>query len=178
LSEEARGTASQAADDADLQMMLGEEAWDTALPHDRAVDYAHKAVTYLGYELPSAPYETAYFAAGVVGWLAPDEEGGARAVRAESAEQMRLFRDLFGPLPFRSVILSPAWLTPTVVSLAQAAYEQQDLPSGHLDPARLAVLADALEEAGCTEVAILDHLRGPGPHVRGCWPVDLLTGRK
>jgi hypothetical protein len=39
---------------------------------------------------------------------------------------------------------------------------------------RLAVLADALEDAGCTEATILDHLRGLGTHVRGCWPIDLL----
>jgi hypothetical protein len=47
-----------------------------------------------------------------------------------------------------------------------------------LDPFRLSALADALEEAGCTEAAVLDHLRSPGPHVRGCWVVDLLTGRE
>jgi hypothetical protein len=40
------------------------------------------------------------------------------------------------------------------------------------------VAADALEEGGCTDQVILDHLRGPGPHVRGCWPVDLLLARE
>jgi hypothetical protein len=94
-----------------------------------------------------------------------------RATRAD------LLRDIFGN-PFRLVTIKPAWLTPTVKSLAQVAYEERALPSGHLDLARLMVLADALEEAGCTEQAILDHLRGPGPHVRGCWPVDLLLGRE
>jgi hypothetical protein len=39
------------------------------------------------------------------------------------------------------------------------------------------VLADALEEVGCTDAGLLGHLRGPGPHVRGCWAVDLLLGR-
>ena len=43
---------------------------------------------------------------------------------------------------------------------------------------RLPILADALEEAGCTDAAILGHLRGPGPHVRGCWVIDLLLGKK
>ncbi len=42
---------------------------------------------------------------------------------------------------------------------------------------RLPVLADALEDAGCTDAAILDHCRGPGPHVRGCWVVDLILGK-
>jgi len=39
------------------------------------------------------------------------------------------------------------------------------------------VLADALEEAGCAETALLDHLRAPGPHVRGCWALDHILGR-
>jgi hypothetical protein len=52
------------------------------------------------------------------------------------------------------------------------------MPSGHLDPARLAVLADALEDAGCADADLLGHLRGPGPHIRGCWAVDLLLGKE
>jgi hypothetical protein len=36
------------------------------------------------------------------------------------------------------------------------------------------VLADAMEDAGVKDAEILDHLRGPGPHLRGCWVVDLL----
>ena len=46
-----------------------------------------------------------------------------------------------------------------------------------LDAGRLAVLADMLEEAGCSDADLLNHLRGPGPHVRGCWVLDLLLGR-
>jgi hypothetical protein len=63
------------------------------------------------------------------------------------------------------------------VNLAQALYEERELPSGHLDAARLAVLADMLEEAGCANPRLLGHLRGPGPHVRGCWAVDLVLGQ-
>lgn len=56
---------------------------------------------------------------------------------------------------------------------------------GCLDNASLAVLSDAIEEAGCTEPAILEHLRSPGrspfdlsgPHVRGCWCLDTILGR-
>jgi hypothetical protein len=64
-----------------------------------------------------------------------------------------------------------------VVALAQAAYDHRTLPSG-LDRTTLAVLADALEEAGCTDPDLLIHLRGPGPHVRGCWALDLLLGKE
>jgi hypothetical protein len=95
-------------------------------------------------------------------------------------EQCVLLRELFGPLPFRPVSVAPSlldWDSGTVVRLARAAYEQRSLPDGKLDPTRLAVLADALEEAGCTDRDILGHLRGPGPHVRGCWAVDRLLGK-
>jgi len=85
---------------------------------------------------------------------------------------------IFGQFAFGTLSLDPAWITPTVSSLATAAYEERLLPSGNLDSVRLAILADALEEAGCMVAAILDHLRSTGPHVRGCWAVDLLTGRE
>ena len=61
-----------------------------------------------------------------------------------------------------------------MLSLAQAAYDNRNLPAGTLEYARLLVLADALEEAGCDNADILNHLREPGEHVRGCWCVDLL----
>jgi hypothetical protein len=110
--------------------------------------------------------------------LNPDDElTWEGAFKAEKAAQAELLRDVFGN-PFRPVTVDPAWRTPAVTSLAQAAYEERILPAGHLDPQRLSVLADSLEEAGCTDQAILEHLRGPGPHTRGCWPVDLLLGRE
>jgi hypothetical protein len=90
-----------------------------------------------------------------------------------------LFRDLFGN-PFHPVSISPAvlaWNDALVVRIAQAAYEERQLPEGTLDNGRLAVLADALEEAGCTDADILGHCRGAGPHVRGCWPLDLILGK-
>jgi hypothetical protein len=98
------------------------------------------------------------------------------AVGAEQGTQAGLLRDLCGN-PFRLVTLSLACLTPQVVALAQAAYEQRELPAGTLDLARLAVVADALEDAGCDQADLLGHLRGPGPHVRGCWAVDLILGK-
>jgi hypothetical protein len=96
---------------------------------------------------------------------------------SEAEPQCNLIRDVFGN-PFRPVSFDPAWLTPSVVSLAPGTDEERLLPSGELDPARLSVLSDALEEAGCTDTAILEHLRSPGPHVRGCWALDSILGKK
>jgi hypothetical protein len=95
----------------------------------------------------------------------------------EGKRQCADLRDLFGNL-LRPVSVKPAWRAPTALALAQAAYEERSLPSGELDNARLAVLADALEEAGCTSADVLDHLRSPGRHLRGCWPLDLLLAKE
>jgi hypothetical protein len=89
-----------------------------------------------------------------------------------------LIRDIFAN-PFRPALIDPAilrWNDGTVVKLARSSYDDRHLPEGTLDVARLAVLADALEEAGCNDPEILNHLRGLGPHVRGCWVVDLVLG--
>jgi hypothetical protein len=93
-----------------------------------------------------------------------------------------LLRDVFGN-PFRPTPHIDrrwlAWNDGTVRRLAEAAYQEREMPSGHLDQARIAILADALEEAGCTEPVLLGHCRNGGAvHVRGCWAVDLLTGRE
>jgi hypothetical protein len=98
----------------------------------------------------------------------------------ELAAQASLLRDLFGN-PFRPPpSIDPSWLAwsgGTILRLAQAAYEGRALPSGELEVGRLAVLADAMEDAGCTDPDLLSHLRGPGPHVRGCFVVDALLGK-
>ena len=102
-------------------------------------------------------------------------EGGGSTEMA--SHQCDLIRDIVGN-PYQPVALNPASRTPTVTALATAAYEGRHLPAATLDRDRLAVLADALEDAGCDNADILTHLRGPGPHVRGCWALDILLGRE
>jgi hypothetical protein len=90
----------------------------------------------------------------------------------EKAAQAELLRDVFGN-PFRPVALDPdvtARHGGLALTLARTIYDE-----GAFE--RLPVLADALEEAGCTAAALLDHLRGPGPHTKGCWAVDLVLAR-
>ena len=88
-------------------------------------------------------------------------------VRAQKA----ILHDVLGPLPFRPVALDLGSSTPAAVTaLAHAIYEErrfQDLP----------ILADALEEAGCSNAEVLTHCRQPGEHVRGCWVLDLILGK-
>jgi hypothetical protein len=94
-----------------------------------------------------------------------DREGYAR----EERQQCHLLRDIFGN-PFRPVAVDPAWLTSDVLALAQGIYDERAFD-------RMPILADALQDAGCDNDDILNHCRGPGPHVRGCWVVDLLLGK-
>jgi hypothetical protein len=81
-----------------------------------------------------------------------------------------LVRDIYGPNPFLPASFDPSWRTSTALALASSMYESRDF-------AGMPVLADALEEAGCESADVLAHCRGPGPHVRGCWVVDLVLGK-
>jgi hypothetical protein len=94
------------------------------------------------------------------------------AYAAEKSAQAGLLRDIFGN-PFRPAKVKRSWLkwnNGTVVKLARSIDDERAFD-------RLPVLADALEEAGCTDADLLGHLRSRGPHVRGCFPVDLLLGK-
>jgi hypothetical protein len=84
--------------------------------------------------------------------------------------QCDLLREMFGN-PIHPATTDPSWLTTAVVGMATAIYADRTFD-------RLPILADALEEAGCTNAGILGHCRGLGPHVRGCWVVDLLLGKE
>jgi len=92
-----------------------------------------------------------------------------QAVQGETTTLCHMFRCVCGN-PFRPVSVDPALLTSTVVSLAKGIYDEKAFD-------RMPVLADALQDAGCENVEILEHCRGNGPHVKGCFVVDLLTGR-
>ena len=98
-----------------------------------------------------------------------DESWWCEPWQAESAAQAHLLRDIVGN-PFRQVRFVPNWRSPVVTTLADLIYAERVFD-------RMPILADALEEAGCDDPDILAHCRGDGPHVRGCWVVDLVLGR-
>jgi hypothetical protein len=93
----------------------------------------------------------------------------------EHRHQAALLRDIvanpFGPPPH----LDPAWLRwqdATVLRMATAIYEESAF-------GRMPLLGDALMDAGCDDEAVLAHCRQQGAvHARGCWVIDLLTGRE
>jgi hypothetical protein len=96
-----------------------------------------------------------------------------KSILVPSVIQCALLRDIFFLLPFHAVNLLPSsltWNSDTAPKLAQAIYEEYAFD-------RLPILADALEEAGCTDGHIVSHCRNPGLHVKGCWVVDLILGK-
>lgn len=108
-------------------------------------------------------------------------EIGAVALSDMLPTQVAYLHCIFGPLPFRSITVDPlilAWNDSTVRRIAEGIYEERRMPGGTLDNIRLAMLADALEESGCNNADILSHCRSAGPHVRGCWVVDLILGKE
>jgi hypothetical protein len=92
---------------------------------------------------------------------------------AERAQQAVLLHDLFGNV-LRGAAVDPCclgWADGTVAKMAATIYGGRRFGD-------LVILADALEDAGCTDADLLDHCRQPGAHVRGCWVLDLLLGKE
>ena len=83
--------------------------------------------------------------------------------------QRNILYCIFGN-PFQPVTLNPAWLIPRVTTVAQSIYYDRAF-------ARMPDLADALQEGGCDQQDLLAHCRGPGPHFKGCWVVDMVLGK-
>jgi hypothetical protein len=102
--------------------------------------------------------------------IGSDSANEANAVLDGRLAQCHLLRCIFGNI-FHAVSFDPSWRTLQVVALAQAIYENRTFD-------RLPALADALEQAGCDNADILAHCRGPGPHVKGCWALDLVLGKE
>jgi hypothetical protein len=144
-----------------------QEAWTASLaaqgtPEVERLVWADM-VTGMGWVILEDGWEAAYSASGVE-WNKEHID--------EPTHQIALLRDIFGN-PFQPASLDRSWLSwsnGTVPKLAQVIYVERAFD-------RLPILADALEEAGCTDAAILAHCRSGGEHVRGCWVVDLILGK-
>jgi hypothetical protein len=156
---------------------------DVAYFRARARNWAASSVWEAARPRPATAAKAHHPAAVALSWcLRADEEErglvtdpllrvGPSALEAEA--QANLLRDIFGN-PFRPAKLRKSWLKKNgdaVVRLAQTIYDERAF-------GRMPELADALEDAGCTDTVILGHLRGPGPHVSGCSAVDLILGKE
>jgi hypothetical protein len=148
---------------------------------------ALKGWRYLSHFRMSADWHRVRAARAALATCAPSDWGAAFGAVLQAAQavnlrnphscdptelrhQADLLRCIFGVSLFRSVVLDPAWLTPAVESLAKAIDAERKFDC-------LPILADAIEEAGCGEADILNHLRAPGPHMSGCFALHLILGR-
>jgi hypothetical protein len=116
------------------------------------------------YAETAASYTLHAVAANSAGGLSGDQYDN------RAYQQVNLLHDVVGN-PFRPVRFEQGWRTSDAVALARRFYQTRDV-------GLLPILADALQDAGCDSADILDHCRGPGPHVRGCWVVDLILGKE
>ena len=102
----------------------------------------------------------------------------SRRVGNHTGAQAALLRDIVGNpwQPVRALTVSPSCLEAwkRAVRICQDAYDSRDFST-------LPIAADALEDAGCDQVQVLQHLRGEyinQVHTRGCWAVDLVLGKE
>src|SRR5262249_20620407 len=143
--------------------------------------------SFLAYEVFDtgfSPHPSAYLAADAAGDPALSVTDNAIYAAAAAADasgdeevakavQTDLLRDIFGN-PYRPVAVDKtclSWNGGTIPKLAQAIYKERAFD-------RLPILADALEDAGCDNADMLAHCRQQGPHVRGCYVVDLILDKK
>jgi hypothetical protein len=168
--------------------------WAFQIPNVSAADHALKAVYYATRERLFEDYEFVWprgspMGAALEARRAVACKAAGRAPRnagppwhrawmaahdAEAIVQAGLLRCILGNLFHPPPVLDPGWIVwqnGTIRKLAQAIYRDYAFD-------RLPILADALEEAGCTDAEILAHCRQPSEHARGCWVVDLLLGRQ
>jgi hypothetical protein len=128
-----------------------------------AAFYAASTVAYAVYG--NAVYDAFWSAQEAIRHAGPSD-----ALSKERLAQRSILMDILGN-PFHLLRPDLAWLTAAVVSLAQTIYDERAFE-------RMRELADALQAAGCEDSDVLDHCRGSGPHVRGCWVIDLLLGKQ
>jgi hypothetical protein len=91
----------------------------------------------------------------------------------EGAVQADLLRCIFGSPPLRPVTVPARVLArggEAVRRLAEGIYAGRRFEE-------LPVLAGLLQEAGYADAAVLAHLRGPGPHAKGCHALDAVLGK-
>jgi hypothetical protein len=122
----------------------------------------------------------AYYAKEAFRWETCAGHDPDEAAATERRVQSHLLRCIFGNPFHMSLAISAAvrnWNDGTVRRIAEGIDQERWMPEGTLDTGRLAILADALLDAGCEGEELLAHCRSEGPHVRGCWAIDAILGK-
>ena len=154
--------------------------WDTARGYEAAVLAAesvadggprqHFALWYVGGAVEAEDIAYAALGHDPDGLVAVPPERIAATLLRYTNHPAGYLRDIFGN-PFRPVTMNPSWLSSNVIALARTIYDEREFE-------RLPILADALMDAGCDSEEIIKHCQGAGPHVLGCWVVDLVLAKE
>lgn len=135
-----------------------------------AIEATSAAAWAAGNSAPGAASGTSFWAGSL------DVTRGGASWNEVMPMQIGILRDIVSN-PFRPrPAFSDDWRTPLALSIGTAIYQDR-AETGELDEIGLLMLSDVLEDVGCTG-EVLDHLRSPGPHVRGCWAIDLILGKE
>ena len=137
--------------------------------------HAHAAITHAAYiclrDKPTTHYTGGEWdAVGGCNMMCNQARELAGKPNGRTSTGIAILRDIFGN-PFRPVAFDPRWRSSDTVGVARGIYEDRAFE-------RMPILADALMDAGCDDEQVLGHCRGEGPHVRGCWVVDLILDKK
>ena len=147
--------------------------------HPEAPKWERRVASLAYYSVARKPMEAAWNVPGLAVEVLIWHAGGHsncdwQAIKtAEMIVHSDLLRDIFGN-PFRPIAIDSSWLAwndGTIPRIAQTIYDERAFD-------RLPIFADALQDAGCDNADILSHCRIDGPHVRGCWVVDLLLSKQ
>ncbi|VTR97506.1 Uncharacterized protein OS=Sorangium cellulosum (strain So ce56) GN=sce5710 PE=4 SV=1 [Gemmata massiliana] len=156
-----RKARSQARESASRQGAVRASPWSTATQS--------RFAKWLVVSVCSRNIHEAFQTGNMTCVVAGDAEQHEANLNNERRQQAHLLRDIFGN-PFRPAVVNSSWRTFTVLALAEGIYANKAFD-------RLPILADALQDAGCDSDDLLSHLRNDGPHVRGCWALDLVLGK-
>jgi hypothetical protein len=140
----------------------------TDKPHDH-VTVVEGAVAWLintGEPDHVAAIQVGAFTASYFGHMQAKRPFGSWGPPSDYSRPLALARDIFGN-PFRPLPIDPTWRTGTIIAIARHIYAERAFDC-------MPILADALEDAGCSDAHLLDHCRQSTTHVRGCWAIDLL----
>src|SRR5262245_23943785 len=144
--------------------LAGRADLQVALADAEAVEAASTGPARAAARAVVAAWSTAEHARSAAAQASPDPAG-------ERRHQADLLRDLVGNA-FRPAPVELAWLERSggrVAQIARTVYDGRRF-------ADLPILADALEESGCTDEAVLWHCHSGGEHALGCWVLDSLLG--
>jgi hypothetical protein len=167
---DARSRTAVETTEAFVEARATPEQWRES--HLRALEAFHDLNDTAGFGSPQGQAAWAAYSASAedMAWALHRDLVDGAGTTFKGAAQADLVRCIFGN-PFRTLTVDPVWLTSTAIAIARGMYESRDFSA-------MPILADSLQDAGCDNEDVVNHCRSEGAHVRGCWVVDAVLGKR